>query len=72
MAGFDDALLDPFDWFALPMCNGVLKGTFFFAEMVSIAAGVVASFGTLNLMKPNLSAAGYDNSIGGLVVSSNT
>ena len=40
--------------------------------MVFTVAGVVASFGTLNSMMPNLSDAGYDNSIGELVVSSNT
>ena len=40
--------------------------------MVSIAAGVAASFATLTSMMPNLSDAGYDSSIGGLVVSSNT
>ena len=54
------------------LLHGVLKMNFFFVEMVSIAAGVVASFGTLNSMMPNPSDAGYDNRIGGLVVSSNT
>ena len=39
---------------------------------MSIAASVVASFVTLNLMMPNHSDTGYDNVIGGVVVSSNT
>ena len=47
MAGFDGALLDPFD-FVLPSCNGLLKVTFFCVEMVSIVAGVKASLSTLN------------------------
>ena len=72
MADFGGALLDLTECFVLPVCSGVLKVTFFFVEMVSIAAGFVASFGTSNLMMPNLSDAGYDNRIGGLVLCSNT
>ena len=72
IAGFDGALVDFFDCFVLPACNGLLKVTFFSMEMVSIVAGVDASLGTLNSMMPNLSDAGYDNSIAVLVVSSNT
>ena len=72
MANFGGALLDLADCFVLPASSGVLKVNFFFVEMVSIAMGVVTSFGSLNLMMPNLSDAGYDNKIGGLVVSSNT
>ena len=37
--------------------------------MVSIAEWDDASLGTLNLMIPSLSDAGYDSSIGGFVVS---
>ena len=70
--GFGGVLLEPFDCFVLPVCNGSLKVTFFFVEMVSIVVGVVASFGTINSVMPNLSDGGHDNSIGGLVVSSNT
>ena len=32
MAGFGGALLDPFDCFVLPVCNGVLKVTFLFSR----------------------------------------
>ena len=72
MAGFGGVLLYPTDSFVLPACSGMLKVTFFFVEMMSIAACVVASFGTLNSMMPNLSDAGFDNRIGGIVLSSNT
>ena len=40
--------------------------------MMSIATGGDASLGTLNLMMPSLSDAGYDSSIGGFVVSLKT
>ena len=72
MAGFYGMLLDLIECFVLPVCNSLLKVTFFSVEMVSIVAGVGASLGTLNSVMPNLSDAGYDNSIGGLVASSNT
>ena len=72
MADFGGALVGLADCFVFPVCSGVLKVTFFFVDMVSIATGVVASFGTLNLMMPNLSDVGYDNKIGRLVVSSHT
>ena len=65
MASFGGALLDPFDCFVLPVCNGLLQVTFFFVEMMSIVAGAEASLGTLNSMMPNLSDAGYANSTGG-------
>ena len=72
MADSGSVLLDLADCFILPACSGVLKVTFFFVVMVSIAAGIVASYGTLNSMMPNLSDFVYDNKIGGLVVSSIT
>ena len=49
MADFGGALLDLADCFVLPVSSGVLKVAFFFVEMVSIAAGVVALFGTFQL-----------------------
>ena len=42
----------------LPAISGLLKVTFLFVMMVSIATGVGASLDTLNLMMPNLSDAG--------------
>ena len=72
MADYSGVLLDLFSCFVLPACHGLLKVTFFDVEMVSIAAGVDVSLGTLNSMMPNISDSGYDNSIGGLMVSSNT
>ena len=67
MADFSGALLGLFA--DLPAISGLLKVTFLSVVMVSTAAGDDASLGTLNLMMPNLSEAGYDSSIGGLVVS---
>ena len=69
---FSVSLLHLFEPFVLPVCNGLLKVTSFSVEMVSTAAGVDASLGTLNSMMPNLSDSGYNDCIGGLVVSSNT
>ena len=71
MADFNGALLGLPRCLVLLVCNGVLKVTLL-VEMVSIAAGNIASFGTLNSMIPNLSEAACNKSIGGLVVSSNT
>ena len=63
MADLSGVLLDLFECFVLPACNGLLNVIFFDVETVSTAAGVVASFGTLNLMMPNLSDARYDNKL---------
>ena len=71
MADFNGASLGLPVCLVLLVCNGVLKVTLL-VEIVSIAAGNIASFGTLNSMIPSLSEAAYDNSMGGLVVSSNT
>ena len=45
MACLGGALLDHFECFVLPVCNGLLKVTFFSVEMVFIVAGVDASLG---------------------------
>ena len=71
VADFNSALLGLPRCLDLLVCNGVLKVTLL-VEMISIAAGNIASFGTLNSMIPNHSEAAYNKSIGGLVVSSNT
>ena len=72
MADLSGALLDLFECFVLPVCNGLLKVTFISVEMVSIVACVGALLGISHFIMPNLSDARYDMSIGGLEVSSYT
>ena len=70
MADFSGVLHDLF--IDLPVISGLLNVTFLLVVMVSITAGVDASLGTLNLMMPSLSDAGYDSNIAGFVASLKT